>query len=171
MKITDSVLDQPQEPLGSAFPPGLGFDDNEGPQDAFAMPVRESGARPVWIYAVAGVVALLILVVLFNLLIGGGEDPLTPGDTGAQVTSEQAIATMCGHARQVTVFRDDALGVAAEQLATDVIALEQAEEPKVAKKVGALIASIERARTAIANQQPTQGPFAKVLKAQNELPC
>ncbi len=109
MMITDAVLDTPQEPPGSAFPPGMGFGDDEGPQDAFAMPVRESSGRPVWIYVVAGVLAVIIIVVVFNLVFGGGDDPPPPGDTGAQVTGEQAIATMCGHVQQQTqLVRDSA---------------------------------------------------------------
>ena len=172
MMITDAVLDAPQEAPGSAFPPGLGFgSDDEGPQDAFAMPVRESSGRPMWIYVVAGVLALVIVVVLFNLVFGGDDAPPPANDTGAQVTGEQAIATMCGHVRQIQVIRDNAYGAAADQLKTDAAALKQAGERQTVKQVRVLIAAIERVRKALANQQDTTKPFAELRKAQTGLPC
>jgi len=173
MMITDAVLDTPQEPPGSAFPPGLGLGtDDEGPEDAFAMPVRESGGRPIWIYVLAAVAAVVVLVLLFNLFFGGddGNGEAAPTD-GAQVSGEEATTTMCGHLQQVQVFRDDALGVAAEQLREDVAALKQAGERPTAKQVKALIAAIEDARAALANQEDTTEPFAALEEAIAGLPC
>ena len=173
MTVTDAVLDTPQEPPGSAFPPGMGFGDDEGPQDAFAMPVRESGARPMWIFVVAGVLALAIVVVAFNLVFGGGDDPPPPGDSAGQVTGEQAIATMCGHVQQQTqLVRDSALEAAAEELKTDAAALKGAGERETAKKVKAVIAAIDGAREALATpQQDTTKEFAELGKAIDALPC
>jgi hypothetical protein len=174
MTITDAVLDTPQEPPGSAFPPGLGLGaDDEGPEDAFAMPVRESGGRPIWIYVLAAVAAVVVLVLLFNLFFGGddGEGDAVPTDGGGQVSGEEATTTMCGHLQQVQVFRDDALGVAAEQLQEDVAALKQAGERSTAKQVKALIAAIEDARAALANQEDTTEPFAALEEAIADLPC
>ncbi|MEX1264840.1 MAG: hypothetical protein WEE66_13075 [Actinomycetota bacterium] len=173
MMITDAVLDTPQEAPGSAFPPGLGFgSDDEGPQDAFAMPVRESSGRPMWLYVVAGVLALVIVVVLFNLVFGGDDAPPPANDTGAQVTGEQAIATMCGHVQQQTqLVRDSALAAAADELKADAAALKQAGESQTAKEVKAVIAAIEDARQALADQQPTAKPFAQLRKTINDLPC
>ncbi len=173
MTITDAVLDTPQEPPGSAFPPGMGFGDDEGPQDAFAMPVRESSARPIWIYVVAGVLALVIVLVAFNLIVGGGDDPPPPGDSGAQVTGEQATATMCGHVQQLTqLVRDSALGAAAEELKTDVAALKGAGERETAKEVKAVIAAIEPVREALATPQAdTTKEFAELSRAIDDLPC
>ena len=174
MMITDAVLDAPQEAPGSAFPPGLGFgSDGEGPQDAFAMPVRESSGRPIWIYVVAGVLALVVALVLFNSLIGGGDDPAPPGDSGTQVTGEQAIATMCGHVQQQTqLVRDSALSAAADELKSDVVALKGAGERETAKKVKAVIAAIGGVREALATpQQDTTNEFAELGRAIDGLPC
>lgn len=174
MMITDAVLDAPQEAPGSAFPPGLGFgSDGEGPQDAFAMPVRESSGRPIWIYVVAGVLALVVALVLFNSLIGGGDDPAPPGDSGTQVTGEQAIATMCGHVQQQTqLVRDSALSAAADELKSDVVALKGAGERETAKKVKAVIAAIGGVREALATpQQDTTKEFAELGRAIDGLPC
>jgi len=173
MTITDADLDAPQEPPGSAFPPGLGLgDDAEGPQDAFAMPVRESRGRPLWLYVLGAAVAVVILVLLINLLLGGDDGGERPGgDGGGQVTAEQATATMCGHIQQVQVFRDDALGTAAERLQADVAALKQAGERPTAKQVKAVITAIGDAREALANQRPTQKPFAALQDAMAALPC
>ena len=172
--ITDADLDKPTEPPGQAFPPGLGLGtDDEGPQDAFAMPVRESSGRPIWIYVLAAVAAVVVLVLLFNLLFGGddGGGEATPSDGGAQVSGEEATATMCGHVQQVQVFRDDALGAAAEQLQEDAAALKQAGERQTAKQVKALIAAIDDARAALANQDDTTEPFAALQVAIADLPC
>jgi hypothetical protein len=174
MTITDSVLDTPQEPLGKAFPAGLGLgSDEEGPEDAFAMPVRESNGRPVWIYVLAAVAAIVVLVLLFNLLFGGddGGGEATPTDSGAPVSGQEAIDTMCGHVQQVQVFRDDALRAAAEELQGDVAALKQAEERQAAKQVKALMAAIDDARQALANQEDTTEPFAALQTAITDLPC
>ena len=174
MTITDAELDRPQEPPGSAFPPGLGLgSDDEGPEDAFAMPVRESGGRPIWIYVLAAVAALVVLVLLFNLIFGGddGGGDAAPTDGGGQVSGEEAIATMCGHVQQVRVFRDDALGVAAEQLQADVTVLEQAGERQAARQVRALIAAIDDVRQALANQEDTAEPFTALQDAVKNLPC
>ena len=172
MMITDAVLDAPQEAPGSAFPPGLGFgSDDEGPQDAFAMPVRESSDRPIWIYVVAGVLTLVVVVVLFNLVFGGGDDPAPPGDSGTQVTAEQATATMCGHVQQMQLTRDSALGVVADELRADAGALKQAGERQTAKLVKAVITSIERTRKALANQQPTAKRYTELRRAIEDLPC
>ncbi|CAN5794868.1 hypothetical protein BH18ACT17_BH18ACT17_14780 [soil metagenome] len=174
MTITDAVLDTPQEPLGSAFPAGLGLgSDEEGPQDAFAMPVRESNARPIWIYVVGGLVALVLLVVLVRLVLNrGGDDDVTPGpDGGTQVSAEEATATMCGHVQQMQVVRDDALAEAAGQLKADAAALKSAGERQTAKQVRAVIATIAEARRAIANQQDTAEPFAALDEAIKDLPC
>ena len=113
------MLDTPQEPPGKAFPAGLGLgSDEEGPEDAFAMPVRESNGRPVWIYVLAAVAAIVVLVLVFNLLFGGddGGGEATPTDSGAPVSGQEAIDTMCGHVQQVQVFRDDALPEIADGL-------------------------------------------------------
>lgn len=173
--ITDADLDTPQEPPGSAFPPGLGLGaDDEGPEDAFAMPVRESRGRPIWIYALVAVVAAVVLVLFFNLVFGGDDDgggDGTPADGGGQVTAEEATATMCGHVQQVQVFRDDALGVAAEQLQEDVAALKEAGERPTAKQVRAVIAAIDDAREALATQADTTAPFAALEEAITQLPC
>ena len=67
---------------------------------------------------------------------------------------------MCGHVQQVVVFRDDALGVAAEQLQEDVAALGEAGERPTAKQVRAVIAAIDDAREALATQADTTAPFA-----------
>ncbi|HWC70804.1 MAG TPA: hypothetical protein VG993_06550 [Actinomycetota bacterium] len=169
--ITDAELDKPREPPGSAFPPGLGLgDDQEGPEDAFAMPVRESAGRPLWIWALVAVVAIVVIVLLFNAFFGG-DDKQAPGDTGAQVSGEEATAAMCSHVRQITVFRDDALGAAAEQLTEDAAALKEAGERRTARQVEKLIASIDRARDALANQQPTAGVFADLQEAIATVPC
>jgi ribosomal protein L37AE/L43A len=168
--ITDAVLDEPQETPGSAFPPGLGFgSDDEGPQDAFAMPVRESGGRPMWIYIAAGVLALVVLIVVFNLVFGGDDAP-PPGDTGP-VSAEQATTTMCGHVQQMQLFRDSALAAAGDDLKTDVAVLKEAGERETAKQVSAVIAAIEGARDALATQRDTTKPFAKLRKAMADLPC
>lgn len=172
MTITDSVLDTPQEAPGPAFPPGLGLgSDEEGPEDAFAMPVRESGGRPVWIYVLAAVAAVVVLVLVFNLLFGGDGGDAEPTDAAGQVSGQEAIDTMCGHVQQVQVFRDDALGAAAEQLQQDVAALKQAGERPTAKQVKELIAAIEDARAALANQEDTTEPFAALQTAITDLPC
>lgn len=172
MMITDAVLDAPQEAPGLAFPPGLGFgSDGEGPQDAFAMPVRESNGRPTWIYVVAGVLALVVVVVLFNLVFGGGDAPPPPEDTGAQVIAEQATASMCGHVQQMQLTRDAALGVVADELRADAGALKQAGERQTAKQVKAVITAIERTRKALANQQPTAKPYGQLRMAIDDLPC
>lgn len=170
MTITDAVLDEPSEPPASAFPPGLGFgSDDEGPQDAFAMPYRESGGRPPWVYAVAGVIGVLIAIVLFNLVFGGDDAP--PPDGDGAVTAEQATATMCGHLQQMQTFRDDALGAAAKELAADADVLKELGERRTAKQVGTVVTAIEGAREALATQQPTAKPFAKLRKAMEALPC
>ena len=110
MTITDADLDRPQEPPGSAFPPGLGLgSDDEGPEDAFAMPTRASSDRPPWVWIVAGLVAISVAVLAFNVLFGGdggGEADTTPSGGGGAVTVEEATATMCGHLQQTQVFRD-----------------------------------------------------------------
>jgi hypothetical protein len=171
MTITDADLDRPQEPPGSAFPPGLGLgSDDEGPEDAFAMPVRDSSGRPAWVYVVAGLVALVVVVVLFTVLFGGDDDPAAPAETG-QASGEEAVATMCGHVQQIQVFRDDALGAAAEQLREDVAALKQAGERATARQVRALISSIGDARQALANQEDTAEPFAALEEDIQALPC
>jgi predicted RNA-binding Zn-ribbon protein involved in translation (DUF1610 family) len=173
--ITDADLDKPTEPPGQAFPPGLGLGtDDEGPQDAFAMPVRESTGRPIWIYALAAVALVVVLVLLFNLLFGGDNDgggDATPSDGGAQVSGEEATATMCSHVQQMQTYRDDALGAAAEQLEEDAAALKQAGERQTAKQVKALIAAIDDARAALANQDDTAEPFAALRVAIADLPC
>lgn len=170
MTITDAVLDEPTEPPASAFPPGLGFgSDDEGPQDAFAMPYRESARRSAWMYVVAGVLAIVVAVVVFNLVFGG-EDAPPPGD-GDAVTAEQATGAMCGHVRQMQTFRDDALGVAAKELATDAEMLKELGERRTAKQVQAVITAIEGAREALATQQPTEKLFVKLRKAMQALPC
>jgi hypothetical protein len=174
LTITDADLDKPTEPPGSAFPPGLGLGTgDEGPEDAFAMPVRESSGRPTWIYALVAVVAVVVVVLLFNLILGGDDDggEATPTDGGAQVSGEEATATMCGHVQQVQVFREDALGVAAEQLREDAAALKQSGERQTAKQVKTLIAAIEDARRALAEQQDTAEPFAALQGAIADLPC
>ena len=172
MTISDADLDAPQEPPGSAFPPGLGLgSDDEGPEDAFAMPVRDSSGRPAWVYVVAGLVALVIVVVLFNLLFGGDDDdPAPPAETG-QASGEEAVATMCGHVQQIQVFRDDALGAAAQQLRGDAAALKQAGERETARQVRAVIASIGDAQEALANQEDTAEPFAALEEDIQALPC
>jgi hypothetical protein len=78
---------------------------------------------------------------------------------------------MCGHVQQIQVFRDDALGAAAEQLAQDRAALRQAGERETARQVRQLIVAIGVARDALANQQPTAGPFADLQEAIDALPC
>lgn len=174
MTITDSVLDTPQEPPGKAFPAGLGLgSDEEGPEDAFAMPVRESSGRPVWIYALAAVAAVVVIVLLFNLVFGGddGEGEASPTDGGGQVSAEEATATMCGHVQQIQVFRDDALGEAAELLQEDAAALKEAGERPTAKQVKALIVAIDDAREALATQADTTEPFAALQTAISDLPC
>jgi ribosomal protein L37AE/L43A len=170
MMITDAVLDEPSEPPGSAFPPGLGFaSDGEGPQDAFAMPVRESAGRPGWVYVVAGVLVLVVAVVAFNLVFGGDDAP-PPLDTDV-VTAEQATATMCGHVQQIQTFRDAAFAAAAKELAADADVLRELGERRTAKQVTTLIAAIEGAREALATQQDTAGPFAKLRRSMTALPC
>jgi hypothetical protein len=170
MMITDAVLDEPSEPPGSAFPPGLGFgSDGEGPQDAFAMPVRESAGRPGWVYVVAGVLVLVVAVVAFNLVFGGDDAP-PPVDTDV-VTAEQATATMCGHVQQIQTFRDAAFAAAAKELAADADVLRELGERRTAKQVTTLIAAIEGAREALATQQDTAGPFAKLRRSMTALPC
>jgi hypothetical protein len=169
--ITDAELDTPREPPGSAFPPGLGLgDDQEGPEDAFAMPHRESSGRPVWIWVAAAAAVLVVGVLLFNVFFGGDDTP-APQDTGAQVSGEQATATMCANVQQIQVFRDDALGVAADQLKEDAAALKEAGERQTARQVRRLIAAIGDARQALANQEPTAGPFADLQEAIAALPC
>jgi predicted RNA-binding Zn-ribbon protein involved in translation (DUF1610 family) len=166
--ITDADLDTLSEPPASAFPPGLGLgDDQEGPEDAFAMPIRESAGRPPWIWVLVGVAALIVAVLLFFTIFGGDDAP----DDGGQVSAEEATATMCGHVQQIQVFRDDALGAAAEQLAQDRAALRQAGERETARQVRQLIVAIGVARDALANQQPTAGPFADLQEAIDALPC
>ncbi|MGH2539663.1 MAG: hypothetical protein ACRDGK_04005, partial [Actinomycetota bacterium] len=175
MTITDADLDQPQEPPGSAFPPGLGLgSDDEGPEDAFAMPTRASTGRPAWIWVVAGLIALAVIVVVFNVVFGGdggGEGGSTPTDGTGAVTVEQATATMCGHVQQTQVFRVQALAQAEDALRADAKALKQAGDPRAAKQVRALIAATEDLRQALANQEDT----TEVLAAQGEsiaaLPC
>ncbi|MDH4178188.1 MAG: IBR domain-containing protein [Thermoleophilia bacterium] len=172
MTITDAELDRPQEPPVSAFPAGLGLgDDGEGPEDAFAMPVRESSGRPVWIYVVAAVLVVVVALVSFNLISGGDDGEAPAGGTGEQVSGEAATATMCGHVQQVQVFRDDALGAAAEQLKEDIAALKQAGERRTAKQVRAVVGSIGEARTALATQEDTSDAFAALQTAMAGLPC
>ncbi len=170
MLITDAVLDEPAEPPGSAFPPGLGFgSDDEGPQDAFAMPYRESTGRRTAVLVVAGVLTLLVAIVLFNLAFGGDDAP--PPDEPGAVTAEQATATMCGHVQQIQTFRDGALAGAATELAADAETLKELGERRTAKQVTTLIAAIEDAREALATQQDTAGPFAKLRRSMTALPC
>lgn len=173
MTITDADLDAPQEPPGSAFPPGLGLgDDAEGPQDAFAMPVRESGGRRLWPFVLGAIVAVVLLVLLFNIFLGGGDggEP-SGGDGGGQAGGALATTAMCGHIQQVQVVRDDALGAAAEQLREDVAALKEAGERRTAKQVRAVIAAIGDVREAVATQQPTEESFAALQDAMAALPC
>jgi ribosomal protein L37AE/L43A len=166
--ITDADLDTTPEPPPSAFPPGLGLgEDDEGPEDAFAMPFRESTGRPPWIWVLVGVAALIVAVLLFVTILGGDDAP----DDGAQVSGEQATATMCGHVQQIQVFRDDALGAAAEELQQDRVALRRADERQTARLVRQLIVAIDAARGALANQEPTAGPFADLQEAIDALPC
>jgi hypothetical protein len=172
LTITDADLDAPQEPSGPAFPPGLGLgEDSEGPQDAFAMPVRESRGRPLWIYVLGAVVAVVILVLVLNAVLSGDDGGEQAADGGGPASAEQATATMCGNIQQVQVFRDDALGAAAERLKEDVAALKEAGERQTAKQVKAVIAAIRDAREALANQQPTAEPFAALQEAIDGLPC
>jgi len=166
--ITDADLDTKPEPPVSAFPPGLGLgDDQEGPEDAFAMPIRESSGRPPWVWVVVGVGALIVAVLLFVTILGDDDAP----DDGAQVSAEEATATMCGHVQQIQVFRDDALGVAADQLMEDRSALRQAGERQTARQVRQVIVAIGVAREALADQRPTAGPFAELQEAIGALPC
>jgi predicted RNA-binding Zn-ribbon protein involved in translation (DUF1610 family) len=168
--ITDAELDKPQEPPGTAFPPGLGLgSDDEGPEDAFAMPVRESSGRPIWLYVVVAVLALVIAVVLFNVIFGGDDEP--PADDAAPASTEEAIATMCGHVQQAQVLRDDALGAAADDLRADAKTLKEAGERRTAMQVRQLVASIEGVREALANQGDTTEPFAELQAAIENLPC
>ncbi|HET9311273.1 MAG TPA: hypothetical protein VFP41_08635 [Actinomycetota bacterium] len=166
--ITDADLDTKPEPPASAFPPGLGLgDDDEGPEDAFAMPIRESSGRPPWIWVLVGVGAVIVGVLLFITIFGGDDAP----DDGGGVSAEEATATMCGHVQQIQVFRDDALGAAAEQLMEDRSALRQAGERQTARQVRQLIVAIDVAREALAEQRPTAGPFADLEEAIAALPC
>jgi hypothetical protein len=170
--ITDADLDAPQEPLGSAFPAGLGLeDDDEGPQDAFAMPVRETSGRPPWIWIAGGIVVLVVAVVLLSMVLGENDAPAPSPNSAGRAAGERATATMCGHVQQMQVFRDDALARARDQLRQDVAALRQAGERQTAKEARAVIGAIEQARRALANQQDTARPFADLEGAIAELPC
>lgn len=170
MLITDAVLDEPAEPPGSAFPPGLGFgSDDEGPQDAFAMPYRESTGRRTAAFVAAGVLALLVAIVLFNLAFGGDDAP--PPDEPGAVTAEQARATMCAHVQQMQTFRDGALAGAATELVADADTLKDLGERRTAKQVTTLVAAIEGARKALATQQDTTEPFAELRRSMTALPC
>jgi hypothetical protein len=163
--ISDADLDRPQQRSGSAFPPGIGLgNDDEGPQDAFAMPYRASGRRPVWLWIVAGLVALVLVVVLFNLIFGGDGE-----DTG--VSADEAVATMCSHVQQTQVLREQALAQAQVTLRADAKALKQAGDAETAKQVRALVAATGDLRMALASQEGA----ADELRAQGEaiaaLPC
>lgn len=177
MRITDADLDRPTErpaTAASAFPPGLGLgDDDEGPQDAFAMPVRERSGRPLWIYVLVAVAALVLLVLLFNVIFGGdGGGDATPTGGAPAVSAEEATTTMCSHVQQATqVLRDDALGQAADQLQQDVAALREAGERQTAKQVKTVIAAIDDVRDDLANQQDTTASFGELSQAIQELPC
>ena len=163
--ISDADLDRPQQPSASAFPPGIGLgDDDEGPHDAFAMPYRESSRRPVWIWIVVGLVALVVIVVLFNLFFGGdgGESDVTP---------EEAIATMCGHVQQTQLVRDQALAQAQETLRADAKAIKQAGDTETAAQVRALIAVTGDLRRALANQEATADETRAQAEAIAALPC
>lgn len=165
--ISDADLDRPKQPSASAFPPGIGLgNDDEGPQDAFAMPYRETSRRPVWLWVVAGLVALVLVVVLFNLIFGGDDGETDPG-----VSAEEAVATMCGHVQQTQVVREQALAQAQETLRADAKALRQAGDTETAKQVRRLIAATGDLRRALAAQEAT----ADELRAQGEaiaaLPC
>ena len=131
------------------------------------MPVRESTGRPDPDLCSRSVAVVVVLVLVFNLFFGGddGSGEVTPSDGGAQVSGEEATATMCGHVQQVQVFRDDALGAAAEQLQQDAAALKQAGERQTARQVKAVIAAIDDARAALANQEDTDEPFAALQEA------
>ncbi|MGZ8582241.1 MAG: hypothetical protein ACXWXB_05305 [Actinomycetota bacterium] len=176
MTITDAVLDQPAEQPASAFPPGLGLgNDDEGPQDAFAMPVRESSGRPTWVWIVAALVGVALLVVLFNLMFGGddggGAASPTPSEGTGQVSVEEAIATMCGHVQQSQVLRDQALAAAQDTLKADAKALKQAGDPQAAKQVRALIAATGDLRQALADQADTADELLAQGEAVAALPC
>lgn len=172
VRITDADLDRPQGPAGSAFPPGIGLGaDDEEPQDAFAMPVRESSGRPVWVYLVGVVAALVVIVVLFNLFFGGDEPDTSGADGDGEPGVEQIIATMCGHVQQAQVFRTDALGEAAKQLRDDAAALREAGERQTARQVNRMVRAVEDLRRALAEQGDTTEPIAALQRAQRELPC
>jgi hypothetical protein len=173
MRITDADLDRPQEPPPSAFPPGLGLgDDDEGPQDAFAMPVRESGGRPPWVYVAIGAAALVLIVVLAIVFFGGDDDGTTPPTgVGGQVSADEAMTAMCARVQQLQVVRDDALAEAADQLQADAAALKEAGERQAAKQVRAVIAAIGDVRDALANQQDTTEQYEALDAAIQDLPC
>ena len=78
---------------------------------------------------------------------------------------------MCSHVQQIQVFRDDALGAAAEELQTDVAALRQAGDKQTAKQVKAVITAIGEARDDLANQQDTTASFEALSQAIQDLPC
>ena len=175
MTITDADLDRPQEPPGSAFPPGLGLgSDDEGPEDAFAMPTRASSDRPPWVWIVAGLVAISVAVLAFNVLFGGdggGEADTTPSGGGGAVTVEEATATMCGHVQQTQVFRVQALAQAEDALRDDAKALKQAGDTQAAKQVRGLITATANLRQVLADQGDTTDALAAQAEAIASLPC
>ncbi len=175
MTITDADLDRPQEPPGSAFPPGLGLgSDDEGPEDAFAMPTRASSDRPPWVWIVAGLVAIAVALLAFNVLFGGddgGEADTTPSGGRGAVTVEEATATMCGHVQQTQVFRVQALAQAEDALRDDAKALKQAGDPQAAKQVRGLITATANLRQVLADQGDTTDALAAQAEAIASLPC
>ena len=173
LTITDADLDRPQERPGSAFPPGLGLgSDDEGPEDAFAMPTRASSGRPPWVWIVAGLIAIAVVVVVLIASFGGddGGDAGTTPSRG-DVTVEQATATMCGHVQQTQVFRVQALAQAEDVLRADAKTLKQAGDRQTAKQVRSLIAATEDLRQALADQQDTSEVLAAQADAIAALPC